>query len=113
MKWLEALTSIATTIGIRFLIPIVMTIGIIYALRKLDARWQAEAEAQIIPATTVFTSSRCYDVKKCSPEQRANCSAADRSEPCWQVFRQTNGGLLKDECLSCGYFFNVPTPVRI
>ncbi len=113
MKWLEALTTIITTIGIRFIIPIVVTIGIIYILRKLDTRWQAEAEEHVIPITTMLEGPRCFDVKKCSPAQRAKCTAANQTEPCWQVFRQTNNGLLKDECLSCGYFLNVPIPIGI
>ena len=110
MKWLEALPTILTTIGIRFIVPIVVTIGIIYFLRKLDAHWQAEAKELTLP---VFEGPRCFDVKRCTPEQMANCSAANQTEPCWQVFRQENNGLLKEECLSCGYFTNVIVPVGI
>lgn len=110
MNWLEALTTIVATIGLRFVLPIVATFGIIIVLRKLDTQWQAEAEVIALP---VIEGPRCYDVRKCSAEQRENCSAAKKSEPCWQIFRQTNNGLLKEECLSCGYFTNavVTAPV--
>lgn len=110
MKWLDALTTILATIGLRFIIPIVVTIGIIYILRKLDAQWQAEAEVAALP---VFEGPRCFEVKKCTEEQKANCIAASKAEPCWQVFRETNNGLLKEQCLGCSFFSNVVSPVGI
>ncbi len=110
MKWLEAFTTIITTIGLRFVVPIVVTIGIIEILRTLDTRWQAEAKGLTLPT---FEGPRCFDVKKCTPEQMAKCAAAKKSEPCWQVFRETNNGLLKEECLECGYFSNVAATVGI
>ena len=110
MNWLEALSTIIATIGLRFVLPIVATFGIILVLRKLDEKWQSEAEVTALP---VIKGPRCYDVKKCSAEQRANCSAATRSEPCWQTFRQMNDGLLKEECLACGYFTNAVVTIPV
>jgi len=113
MAWLKALSIFVTAIGLRFLIPIAVTISVVYVLRKLDARWQEEAEAHLSPSLTAFDGPRCFDVKKCSAEQRENCSAANQSQPCWQVFRKENNGLLDEKCLSCGYFANMPIPTVI
>lgn len=113
MTWLEALSTFATAIGLRFLVPIAVTIGVVYILRNLDARWQAEAEKRFSPSAVAFDGPRCFDVKKCSPEQIAKCAAANQSQPCWQVFRNENNGLLKEKCLSCGYFADAPIPTTI
>ena len=110
MKWLEGFATIVTAIGLRFVVPIVVTIGFIEILRTLDARWQMEAEGVVLP---ILEGPRCFEVKKCTEEQKAKCIAASKAEPCWQVFRETNNGLLKEECLECGYFSNVTSPVGI
>ena len=110
MEWLDALNTILATIGLRFIVPIVVTMGIIYILRKLDVQWQSEAQAVPLP---ILEGPRCCDVKNCSSENQENCIALKSSEPCWQVFRQANKGLLKEECLACSYFTNATLAVSI
>ena len=113
MAWLKAIANLVAVIGLRFLIPVAVTISIVYILRKLDARWQAEAEERFSHSAPVLEGPRCFDVKNCSPEQKAKCIAANQSQPCWQVFRNENNGLLKEKCISCQYFADMPIPVAI
>jgi len=105
METVTSLLAILVGFLLRLVIPIAGTVVLIYFLRKLDARWQAEAERPPMPAQKV----ECWKMKGCSPEQRKNCAAASSPLPCWQVFRQPNGYLL-EECISCKVFIDTPTP---
>jgi len=105
---METLTSILTLIAglfLRFAIPIVGTIILVYLLRKLDAHWQAEAELTPVTVEKV----ECWRVKGCSEEQRKNCVGAAAPLPCWQAYRQPNG-YLQEKCISCEVFINTPVP---
>ena len=90
---------------LRLAIPIAATILVVILLRKLDKRWQAEAEFQ--PVT--IEKPECWKIKGCLPEQIENCKGAQSPLPCWQVFRQPNG-YLQEECISCKVFIDAPTP---
>jgi hypothetical protein len=105
---METITSILVVIAgllIRLAIPIALTALLIFFLRRLDARWQAEAE---LPQPKVETTE-CWKIKNCSTEQRKNCVAYQATLPCWQVKRLPNG-YLRDECLSCEIFTEAPMP---
>jgi hypothetical protein len=105
---METITSIlAILIGLllRLAIPIAGTILIVYFLRRMDARWQAEAQLPPTPAR----KAECWNIKGCSPAQKKACKAAASSLPCWQVFRQPNG-YLQEGCISCKVFIDAPTP---
>ena len=88
---------------IRLAIPIAMTVMLIYFLRKLDSRWQAEAG---FPPSSL-QKPECWKIKDCPPEQQKNCIARTSPLPCWQVFRSTNG-YLREECLTCKVFHDAP-----
>ncbi len=90
---------------VRLAIPIAATFFVIYILRRLDKRWQSEAEVQPVNVE----KPECWKVKGCSPEEIANCTAAKSSLPCWQVKRQPNG-YLNENCLSCPVFTEAPVP---
>lgn len=90
---------------LRLAIPIAGTALLIFILRKLDARWQAEAELQPISGG----KPECWKTKGCAPEQIENCPASTSPLPCWQVYRQPNG-YLNEECLSCAVFIEAPVP---
>jgi hypothetical protein len=90
---------------LRLAIPIAATLLVIYILRKLDKRWQAEAELQ----PPGVEKTECWKIKGCSPEQVKNCTAASAPLPCWQVKRQPNG-YLNEDCLSCPVFIEAPVP---
>ena len=90
---------------LRLAIPIGATVLVIVILRRLDQRWQAEAETQ--PVTVEKTE--CWKIKGCPPEKVQNCEAAKSPLPCWQVKRQPNG-YLNEECLTCPVFIEAPVP---
>lgn len=100
---------------LRFGVPIAITALLAWALRRLDARWQLEAErqqatqaAQVAPAYT--PSTPCWQVNQCSHERRKECPAyADVHKPCWQHFRNGRGELPR-RCLGCDVFKLAPVP---
>jgi hypothetical protein len=97
-------------IVLRFGVPVLGTMAVIYFLRRLDARWQAEAveEAQ---AAELFPKLRCWVLNDCPEERRAKCPAyAQQGIPCWQVYRDGNGRL-RNECLGCDVFKSAPVPI--
>jgi hypothetical protein len=105
---METMTSfLAILIGVllRLAIPIVGTAMLIYFLRKLDARWQTEAQLQPLPVQ----NSECWKIKGCSAREQKNCLAKTSSLPCWQIYRLPNG-YLREECLSCEVFIDAPIP---
>lgn len=108
--------SVAVVMGflMRLGIPLALTALLVWWLQKLDARWQMDAEqarrqAESGPSLTP-PAPRCWDVRGCSPERRANCPAFARTDvPCWQVFRDGRGPL-KEACLECLVFKKAPVP---
>jgi hypothetical protein len=91
---------------IRIVIPLLVMAGIVYLLRRLDARWQAEAMYHQKFASAK-NQKHCWEVKSCSAEKMENCPATKTEEPCWQAFRKENG-YLQDECLRCPVFRSAP-----
>jgi hypothetical protein len=105
---METITSfLAVLIGVllRLAIPIIGTAMLIYFLRKLDSRWQTEAQLQPVPVQ----NSECWKIKGCSAQEQKNCLAKTSSLPCWQIYRLPNG-YLREECLSCKVFIDAPIP---
>jgi hypothetical protein len=90
---------------LRLAIPITATLLVIYVLRRLDKRWQAEAELQPVKVE----KPECWKVKGCPPEQVKNCAAARSPLPCWQ-FKRLPNGYLSEDCLSCPVFTEAPAP---
>lgn len=108
MEGFTSLFAVLTGILLRLAIPIVATALLIVILRKLDARWQAEAELQPLSVK----KPECWKVNDCPPEAVKDCPGANSPLPCWQVYRLPNG-YLQTECLSCKVFVNAPTPTLI
>jgi hypothetical protein len=105
METITSFLAILAGVLLRLAIPIVGTSFLIYFLRKLDARWQVEAELRPIP----IDKPECWKIKGCLPEEIKNCAASTSSLPCWQVYRLPNG-YLREECLSCKVFIDAPIP---
>lgn len=101
------LNLLAMMVGLllRLAIPIVLTILLIFFLRKLDARWQKEAQTLDL----AIQKPECWKTNGCPPEQIANCIGAQSPLPCWQAFRLPNG-YLQEECLTCKVFTEAPAP---
>lgn len=90
---------------LRLAIPILGTVLLVYFLRKLDARWQAEAQLQ----QQAIEKSECWKIKGLSSQRAENLEANPSEVPCWQVNRLPNG-YMRDECLSCQVFTEAPVP---
>ncbi len=104
METILSLLAILTGLLVRLVIPILVTAVVIFALRKLDAHWQAEAQTLV-----TIEKQECWKIKGCSPEQIETCTGASSPLPCWQAYRSPNG-YLREECLSCEVFLDAPTP---
>jgi hypothetical protein len=105
--------AVAVLIGLllRLGVPILVMIGFIYILRRMDAHWQEEAQHKMETAHVSFSQAPCWEVRGCTPETRQRCAGFMHSEiPCWQQFRSSNG-LLKEGCLDCLVFLNASEPV--
>jgi len=110
MDTLTPLFAVITGFALRLAIPIAITAIAIYFLRRLDTRWQAEAEEQLLqPAVE---KPKCWEVYNCSPDARESCPGYQSEQPCWQAFRKESG-YLQERCLGCDVFHKAPAPVNI
>ena len=106
METIPTILALMAGLLLRLAIPIALTAILIFFLRKLDARWQKEAQ---VPELAVL-KPECWKIKGCPPEQVANCIGAQSRLPCWQAFRLPNV-YLHEECLTCRVFTEAPMPV--
>jgi hypothetical protein len=97
--------AVLTGLAVRLAIPVLVTALAVFALRKLDAGWQTEAQNTPLKAD----KPQCWKTKACTPAQRKSCPAVKSPFPCWQVFRLPNG-YLREECLACRVFVKAPLP---
>ena len=102
---------------IRLGIPLAVTFFIAWGLRRLDARWQAEADAQqltadvaigmVAPAAAKAPAARqqpCWEYRHCSEAKRGGCAACAMTDlPCWMA-RLRSEGSLPGHCYGCEYF---------
>jgi hypothetical protein len=102
-------------IVVRFGLPLVVTLSVIWLFRRLDAHWQAEAQQQLQARMALAAANHvpCWQQRECTPEQRAACPAYLNSQiPCWQIFRDKDG-CLREACLKCDVFLTAPAPVLL
>jgi hypothetical protein len=90
---------------VRLALPIAVTLVLVYFLRNLDSRWQAEAPVQPV----LVPKPECWQIKDCPPGQQKTCLARTSPLPCWQVYRLPNG-YLREKCLTCKVFHDMPSP---
>jgi len=105
METITSFLMILAGVLLRLAIPIAGTAVLIHFLRKLDVRWQAEAQFQPL----AVQNPECWKIKGCSAQEQQKCLARTSSLPCWQVYRLPHG-YLREECLSCKVFINAPVP---
>jgi len=107
---LFTLLTVLAGLLLRLGLPLGVTALIVWLLRKLDARWQAEARQQAGPALATAPAVPCWIARHCPEALRARCPAYARPDvPCWQVFRDAQGRL-KPICLGCEVFRQAPAP---
>jgi hypothetical protein len=110
---LEFIGSLLLGAALRFGLPVLATGLLILGLRRLDARWQAEAEPQLtsLQRESFALRTPCWVAKKCPSSSREKCPVyRDPGAPCWQHFRNGRGEL-REECLDCGVFRGAPVPL--
>lgn len=103
MPWLNSTLALLAGLSMRLAIPIAITVLLVYFLRRLDARWQSEAE-QVPPGDL---NPPCWKIKACPAAERRACPALQSELTCWQVFRRPNG-YLREQCLTCVVFLRAP-----
>lgn len=108
MEGIHPLIVFLAGVFVRLALPIAVTLTVIQLLRRLDVRWQQEAESQVsIPPV----KPECWRTLNCPPGQRSRCPAYSSAQPCWQVFRTPNG-YLSEGCLTCRVFLSAPAPAQ-
>ena len=115
---MDGLLEAAVIVGmfiLRLGVPLAITLAVAYFLRRLDARWQAEAWAEwqaSQPQEEVSATARglkvgkqpCWSLKGCDEAARAKCAAPKQPDiPCW-LARRRSEGRLPAECYNCGLF---------
>ena len=95
--WLQVAGVIGMFI-LRLGVPLAITLAVGYWLRRLDAKWQAEALARKAEAALIEEEKRaepniemfkiieqpCWVLKNCPEDAVASCPAHRHSElPCW------------------------------
>lgn len=98
---------------LRFGLPILLTVLVIWFFRRLDARWQAEAQESkaSVSLENLVPVIKCWVLNDCPEERREQCKAYQNQDvPCWQNFRAVDGAL-KESCLGCGVFRGAPVPI--
>ena len=106
---MDTLTSMLVFLAgvlIRLVVPLSLTALVVFFLRKLDARWQAEAELE--KKMLANDEAPCWREQGLSMDRIAQMSAAS-GKPCWQIKRLPNG-YLREECLDCDVFLSAPIP---
>lgn len=122
MQQLEAVLIIAGMFLIRLGIPIAVIAAVSYWLRRVDARWAAEASAyqrakawEGQPTAPLALQKPaieppCWERRGCSPFQRAHCAAGQQPcLPCW-LARLRQEGKLPAACTGCALFALPVTP---
>jgi len=89
MQWLIDSAAVVGLFILRLGVPLAITFGVAYLLRRLDRKWEAEAQQQAAGRQEAIV---------------ANCAYADRTDiPCW-VARRQQEGQLATECYGCARF---------
>ncbi len=98
-------TTLFLGLVVRLAVPVGLTGFVVWFLRRLDARWQAEAlqQATNVGGLTIpLAQLNCWDVHDCSPERKATCPAFLNSNvPCWEAHRLN--GQNEEACQGCAF----------
>ena len=79
---------------------------VVFILGRMDARWQAQAEAERLILTG--DDVPCWKEQGLSIEE-IRLRAEKNKQPCWQTHRLSNG-YLRESCLDCEVFLTAPIP---
>lgn len=104
MDTLTSMLALLAGVLIRLVVPLGLTALMVFFLRKLDARWQAEAELE--KNLLAKDEAPCWREQGLSMDRIVQMSASS-GKPCWQIKRLPNG-YLREECLDCDVFISAP-----
>ncbi|MEZ4637213.1 MAG: hypothetical protein R2856_20040 [Caldilineaceae bacterium] len=95
---------------LRLGVPVAVVALVGYALHRMDAKWEAEADAyrrQSMPKVEVTlrpVEQPCWVLKNCPEEMYTHCVAFEKSGmPCW-LARSKADGMLPNACVTCTLF---------
>lgn len=103
---INAILAVMLGLFVRLILPLLLTMVIVFALRSLDIRWQKEAELE--RSLLIRDEGPCWKEQGLSIDE-SKARAAESGKPCWQVHRLSNG-YLREACLDCDVFINAPVP---
>lgn len=103
---MNTLFVLITGILLRLIVPLLITALVVFALRRLDVRWQAEAEKE--RQVLVKDDMPCWKEQGLSMDE-IKLRAEKDDQPCWQTHRLSNG-YLREACLDCDVFLTAPVP---
>lgn len=115
------IAAVAVLFLLRLGVPVAVTTAIVWWLRRLDARWEAEAEVasrrvlELKAAAPVAEAPArpCWEVRNCPAGMRDNCPAYFQPDvPCW-LARRAADGHLPGACADCARFTPVAAPARV
>lgn len=91
---------------VRLVLPLLVTALLVYGLRRLDLRWQRQAEEE--RSLLIRDEEPCW-MEQGLPIEEIKVRAAASGKPCWQIHRLSNG-YLREACLDCEVFLDAPAP---
>lgn len=107
-QWMEV-AAVVGLFAVRLAIPVAITVGVCYLLRRLDAHWQAQADAAASGPETgtpaaAAPATPCWIIKKCPESRYVRCPAYQQpSLACWLV-RLRRDGRMSSACPNCAIF---------
>jgi predicted nucleic acid-binding protein len=102
----NAIPAVLLGLFLRLGLPLLATALLVYGLRKLDMRWQKEAEEE--RSLLIREEEPCW-MEQGLPIEEIKARAAASGKPCWQIHRLSNG-YLREACLGCEVFLDAPAP---
>lgn len=111
------LIGVISMFVLRLGVPLAITLLVGYGLRRLDAKWQAEARTrleahrawnkkEIESAIEMYhvIEQPCWVLRECPESVRLDCPACQQPDiPCWMARRQAEGRL-PSTCYYCELF---------
>lgn len=122
MQFAIGAAAIASFFILRIGFPLALVILLAWWLRRLDARWQAEAQrsslaildAELTPVPVDLGDEKpCWERRNCSSDRRDACPAYHNvAMMCWCA-REAGEGALPAACVTCGLYMRVIAPAAI
>jgi hypothetical protein len=106
----QATFTMVLLFALRCVLPLVLMLGIGYAMNWLVDRWEAEAvDGDKETAVSAQNANACWSVIGCDSELRQDCPGFKQQMiPCWLARTQAEGAL-PEECPTCPLYKETPS----